>query len=55
LPTLARVAASGALDQAREEARRLAADAEQSLAGLDDRVEADLLRAAVRTAVERER
>ena len=55
LPTLARVAASGALEQAGEEARRLAADAEQSLAGLDDRVEADLLRAAVRTAVERER
>lgn len=55
LPTLARVGASGALEQAGKEARRLAADAEQSLAGLDHRVEVELLRAAVRTAVERER
>jgi geranylgeranyl pyrophosphate synthase len=55
LPTLTRVVASGALEEARAEARRHAADAERALDELEGCVEVEVLRTAVRGAVERER
>ncbi len=53
LPTLARVAASGAVADARAEAERHAAAAVAALDGLDGRVDAAALGAVVRGAVER--
>jgi geranylgeranyl pyrophosphate synthase len=53
LPTLGRVAASGAVADARAEAERHAAAAIAALDGLDGRVDAAALRAVVRGAVER--
>jgi hypothetical protein len=55
LPTLNRVVRSGALERARAEGQRHAAVAESALNELGDRIEVELLRAAVRTAVDRER
>jgi geranylgeranyl pyrophosphate synthase len=55
LPTLARVATSGALEECRAEARRHVTAAEHALGQLDGRVESELLRAALRSAIDRER
>ena len=55
LPTLARIARSGALDEARGHAQHHAADAERALDQLGERVDGVLLRRAVRGAVERVR
>jgi geranylgeranyl pyrophosphate synthase len=53
LPTLARVVASGAVSDARGEARRLAAVARDELDAVSASVDHDALREAVTMAVER--
>jgi hypothetical protein len=53
LPTLARIARSGAVADARTEAERHAVAALAELEGLDGRVDAAALGAVVRGAVER--
>ena len=55
LPTLHRVIVSGAVDEAREHARRHAADADAALDALDGRLETGLLREAAQVAVDRRR
>jgi geranylgeranyl pyrophosphate synthase len=55
LPTLTRVVQSGALERARKEAAVHVFSAERALDRLDGKVDTELLRAAVRSAVERER
>ena len=55
LPTLHRVITSGAVDEARQHARRHAADAEAALDALDGRLDTSLLREAAQTAVDRRR
>src|SRR5262245_48590183 len=51
LPTLHRVITSGAVDEAREHARRHAADADAALDSLDGRLDTSLLREAAQVAV----
>jgi geranylgeranyl pyrophosphate synthase len=55
LPTLMRVVSSGAVDLARERADRHAARAEELLGELDGLVDGEPLRAAIATAVRREK